>query len=284
MEYKEVDLSQWVQTGEGGNGKTYTNAQEPDRLLKLNNPPLCSIDFVQHEYETSKAVESLGIPVPQTFGIVRIGDAYATISQRIANKRSLSRICGDEPARTAEMAELFCSLAKEMFATECNTSIFPGRKERTLASIDKVRFVRSKDLDIIRRFAESIDDDTHCVHGDFHPGNVIQADSKNYWIDLDRFGYGNPMYDISHLYQICNLYSSTRQLQNLFHMSEELLRRFWDAFATAYTGSSNHSDFDAEAGRFTVLDIIYRLGLYPSKTVVKLYYAYWIRRMMKLYF
>jgi hypothetical protein len=107
MELDKVNLNDYTQIGEGGNGKTYVTSAAPDEILKVNNARLSTWEAVKHEYDVSKAVASLGIPVPAMYRIVQVGDAYATISQRIKGKKSLSRICHDEPERTEEMARLF---------------------------------------------------------------------------------------------------------------------------------------------------------------------------------
>lgn len=126
--YPQVDLSQWQQVGEGGNGKTYVNPAAPGKILKVNNGRLSTFDAVKHEFDVSKAVEALGLSVPHVYEIVRVGEAYATISQLVKDKKSLSRICHDEPERTEEMALLLCQKGKELFATPCNTGCFPNRK------------------------------------------------------------------------------------------------------------------------------------------------------------
>lgn len=36
-DYKQIDLSQWIKVGEGGNGSTFENRAVPYVLLKLNN-------------------------------------------------------------------------------------------------------------------------------------------------------------------------------------------------------------------------------------------------------
>ena len=124
--YETIDLNDYTQIGEGGNGKTYVTSADSDEILKVNNARLSTWEVVKHEYDVSKAVASLGIPVPAMYRIVQVGDAYGTISQRIKGKKSLSRICHDEPERTEEMARLLCHKGKELFAKPCDTEFFPS--------------------------------------------------------------------------------------------------------------------------------------------------------------
>lgn len=279
--YPQIDLSAWHQVGEGGNGKTYENPAEPDLILKVNNARLSTLEAVKHEYDVSKAVESLGLPVPKMHGIVMIGDIYASISQRIRDKRSLSRICHDEPERTDEIARVFAAKGKELFATQSDTGFFPSRKEQVLWAIDHATFVSRKNRALIRAYAETIPEDSHCVHGDFQPGNIIQSEENYYWIDLDRFAYGDPMFDIGHLYLICWIYAPMKRLQDIFHMTEDQLHRFWNAFAEAYTGKADHTEFDTCARRFACIDVIVRTCFVKPTFLEKLFFGMYVRKLVR---
>jgi thiamine kinase-like enzyme len=137
---------------------------------------------------------------------------------------------------------------------------------------------------VIRSFAEAIPEDTHCVHGDFQPGNLIQADGSHYWIDLDRFAYGDPMFDIGHLYLVCQVYSSMKRVQDIFHMTIDQFHAFWDAFAKAYTGKEDHEEFDRQAGRFACIDVIVRIRFVPPSFIEKLFFGFYVRKLYKRYF
>ena len=283
-EIQTIHLDDYTLIGEGGNGKTYVNTAIPGEILKVNHARLSTWEAVKHEYDVSRAVAELGIPVPAMYRIVHVGEAYGTISQRIEGKRSLSRICHDEPERTEEMARLLCRKGKELFATPCNTSFFPNRKEQVLRAIDHAGFVSKKNRKILRNFAETIPENTHCVHGDFQTGNIILSGDRCYWIDLDRFAYGDPMFDIGHLFLICHIYASMKRVQDIFHMTLDQFHRFWDTFAKEYTGQDDHAAFDARAGRFAVLDVVLRTVFQKPTFVEKLFFGAYVRKLMKQYF
>ena len=282
--YEKINLADWHQVGEGGNGKTYENPARPDVILKVNNERLSTFEAVKHEYDVSKAVERLGLSTPRMCDMVRVGDAYATISERVKDKKSLSRICHDEPERTEEMARLLAGKGKELFATPCDTDFFPSRKEQVLWAIDHATFVSRKNRARIRAFAETVPENTHCVHGDFQTGNLIQSGDKYYWIDLDRFAHGDPMFDIGHLFQICRVYAPMKQVQDIFHMTLEQFHRFWNAFAEAYTGKTDHAEFDALSGKFACLDVIVRTYFMKPTLLEKIFFGVYVRKLVKSYY
>ena len=283
-QYPQINLADWQQVGEGGNGKTYVNPAAPGEILKVNNARLSTLEAVTHEYEISKAVAGLGISVPEVYQIVRVGDAYGTISQLIKDKKSLSRICQENPERTEEMARLLCQKGKDLSATPCNTAFFPSRKQQALVAIENADYVCKKQKKTVRAFIETIPESTGCSHGDFQTGNIIQAGDNYYWIDLDRFAYGDPMFDIGHLFLICHVYAPMKRVQDIFHMTQDQFQRFWDAFAKEYTGKEDHSAFDALAGKFAAVDVILRAVFQKPTFVENLFFGLHVRKLVKIYY
>ena len=137
---------------------------------------------------------------------------------------------------------------------------------------------------MIRAFAESVPENSHCVHGDFQPGNILLSGEQTYWIDLDRFAHGDPLFDIGHLFQICQVYSSMKQVQGLFHMTQAQLHRFWDAFAREYTGQEDHAAFDHLCGKFACMDIILRTHFVKPTFAEKIFFGIFVRKLVKTYF
>jgi uncharacterized protein (TIGR02172 family) len=283
-EMKQIDLAAWTKVGEGGNGSTYENPQEPDVILKVNKPRMNKLPVIEHEYNVSKAVESVGLLTPRMLEIVKVGDYYGTISERVKNKQSLSRICHDDPSRIEEMARVLSAEGKKLFSTPCPKDRFPSRKEQLLSVIDKVKFLSCKSRQMVRAFAATIKENEGCVHGDFQSGNLIASDGKYYWIDLDRFAHGDPMFDIGHLFQICKVYAPMKQVQEIFHMNEEQLHRFWDAFADDYAGKDRRMEFDALAGKYALLDLVVRVNFSRPTFVENLFFGIIAHRIIKQYY
>ena len=282
MEYQNIDISTWTQVGEGGNGKTYVHPGHPDFLLKVNNPPRCDEATVKQERDAAQHVFDLGIPTPRMFDMVRVGDGYGQLVEIIKGKKSLSRICSDDPSRISEMAMLFASLGLRLHALPCNTDFFPSRKELALKGIDASDFIADDDREKMRAFVQSIEDEKTCLHGDFQMGNlIISGDGKPYWIDLGWFSHGSPMFDIGHFFMTCQVYSQFPAAQEIFHMSQEQLKNFWNAFAEAYTGNKDISAFTALAGKFAPLDACIRSILMPTPEAYKKLFAGLVHSLVK---
>ena len=257
MNYKDIDISGWNQVGEGGIGKTYEHPDNPDVLLKVNKKSDMNDEAtVRKEFEMAQHVFALGLPTPRMYEMVRVGDCYGLLAERIKGKKSLSRICADDPQRIGETAALLAREGKKLHATACDTDFFSSRKELALKAVDAVSYVDETDKEKMRTFVESIDDVTTCVHGDFQTGNlIVSGEGKPYWIDLGWFNYGSPMFDLGHLFLLFQVYSQFQGMRNIVHMTEEQLKAFWNAFAVAYSGSEDHAAFDAEVAKYAPLDV-----------------------------
>ena len=258
MDLKSIDINSWTQVGEGGIGKTYVHPDNPDILLKVNRSSMSDERTVKREVETSQHVFGLGLSTPRMFDIVRVGDAYGYTFERIKGKKSLSRICADDPSRISEIAALLASEGRKLHATTCDTAFFPSHKEGALKAIGAADFADEADKQKLLAFVEGLDDAPTCLHGDYQTGNlIVSGEGKPYWIDLGWFSHGLPMFDIGHLFLITQIYSQFQRMRDIIHMSRKQLQAFWDAFAAAYSGNADHAAFDAEAARFAAIDVCY---------------------------
>lgn len=282
---RTIDLNKWRKVGEGGNSTVYECPAEPDAVLKVNSSRINTLPKIEHEYNVSKDVKEMGLPTPGMKEIVEVGDnRYGIVQERIRGKKSLSRICHDDPSRIGEMARVLCEEGKKLFGTPCPTDRFPSRKEQLLGVVDEARFLTRKEREMVRGFAYSIPECDYCIHGDFQSGNLVSSEGKYYWIDLDRFAHGDPLFDLGHLYFICHIVSPMKRVQDIFHLTEEQLHQFWHAFATAYTGKEDHSNLDAKAGKFALLDMVVRINFQRPNFLENLFYRLQARKIIKAYF
>ncbi|MBQ4508859.1 MAG: phosphotransferase [Paludibacteraceae bacterium] len=261
----EIDLAAWTKVGEGGNGAVYTNGNEPGVILKLSFQESGTLPAVAKEFYTSKAVYDLGVPTPQMIDIVRVGSNYGIKSRLVGNKKSLARICGEDPPRIKEMAAVMAELGKRLHSTEVMTldmagggEWLPSMKALMLQALASTNMLGGKKLQEVTAFVGSLEDAPTLLHGDFNLGNLIfsMPGETPYWIDLGRAAHGLPMFDLGHLYLFCNIFSKKKRVQEITHMTEGQMLRFWSAFALAYNGAGGLDRFTAECRRFAALDVL----------------------------
>ena len=281
-EYKTIDLSGWHQVGEGANSDTYM-CDDDNLLLKLFKRNATE-DTAVEDYTMAKKVASLGIVTAAVYEIVKVGDKFGVIYQNIKNKKSYSRLVADDPENIREYVKLFAAEVKELHSTPCDTELFESRVEMVRKGIDRVKFIK-KYKPALYELTENMAGCTTCLHGDLQSGNLIRSEGKNYWIDFDRFSYGDPLFDIAHMYNAFVTVSWLKYIQNLMHMDKKTLNRFWDIFVEEYAGltGAEAEEFNRKLAIYDALDLIQRSYVKPG-IVSDLVALIMVRMKLKKYY
>lgn len=239
--YKQIDLDDYVQTGEGGTSLTYTHKTR-NAMAKLFNPGN-DADLAEREFLMARAVFEMGIPTPEPYQLVTDGQRKGVEYELIRDKRSLTRIISQEPERLEEISRTFARMALELHAKKADTSRFPSIKE-TLR-----RFYLEKDLvseEYKQRalgFLEKVPDAANCLHGDLHIGNAITDGRRTLWIDLGQFSHGVAEWDLGWMWTICNRMDGWRS-DFILHVTPETLKAHWNIFLATYLGTDEKAATD----------------------------------------
>ena len=262
-EYHAVDLSLWRKTGSGANSDSYLG-EDAGLLLKVFKKNATE-EKAAKDFTMARKVASLGITTAAVYEIVKVGDKFGVIYQNIKNKKSYSRLIADDPEQMREYVKAFAARTKELHATPCDTEMFEGRTEMIRKGIAHAKFVEKYKPDLYK-LADEMAEHTTCLHGDLQSGNLIRADGRDYWIDFDRFSYGDPIMDIAHMYNIYVCVSWLGFIQKLLHMDRKTLLRFWDLFVEEYYGltGAEAAEFSKSLSIYNALDLIQRNYTRPS--------------------
>lgn len=95
--YQEIELDDYVRSGEGGTAVSYTHKIR-NSLAKLYNPGF-EAERARAEFLTARTVFEMGIPTPEPYRIVTDGERYGAEYELVKDKRSFTRIISEEPAR-----------------------------------------------------------------------------------------------------------------------------------------------------------------------------------------
>ncbi|MBQ0041495.1 MAG: phosphotransferase [Clostridiales bacterium] len=261
--YREINLNEWHAVGEGAIATTYVS-EDGETLLKLNkmtaNEPM-----VLNEYNRSKNVASLGINTPAVYEVAKSGDKVGILFQNIKHKKSYSRLIADNPEKIEEYTKAFAAKCKELHATPCNTELFEGRADILRKAIDRAKFI-SKYKPELYKLVDGMADTTTCLHGDMQTGNLIDVDGTDYWIDFDKFSYGDPIIDIAHMYTIYVGMSWLFFIQNIVHMRKKLLNKFWYIFMKEYYGFNKEEtdEFNKKLKIYNAIELLQKNYTHPG--------------------
>ena len=255
--YPQIDLSEWTQVGAGYNGQAFVSDAHPGVLLKLVRTEMGEVKKVEQEFYAARTAFEIGLPTPQMYEMVRDGKDHGYLCEHIAGKKSFARLCADEPERIPEFAAQMAELGHSLHDTPIPVSDYvPNMKELLLKALKDSPLLTGSQRERLTALASDMPDVQTCLHGDFQPGNLILTEGKPYWIDLGWLAQGWYMMDLAHLYKMMVEDSVIPQVLELTHMSREQMLEFWDAFARAYTGTSDVEDLNRTLKPYAALDVV----------------------------
>ena len=246
--YKQIDLNDYVQTGEGGTSLTYTHKTR-NALAKLFNHG-SEAEQAEREFLTARAVFEMGVPTPEPYQLVTDGQRQGVEYELIKNKRSLTRILSQEPERLEEISLTFARMARELHAMKADTSRFPSIKDSLRRFYMEKNLVSEEYKQRALNFIDKVPDAETCLHGDLHIGNVITDGQRNLWIDLGQFSYGVPEWDLGWMWTICNVMDGQRS-DFILHVTPETLKAHWNIFLPAYLGTDDEETIARYSHRLT---------------------------------
>jgi len=264
MDYKKIDLNDWVRSGEGATAMSFFHKTDPTLMLKLFTGEVTTSRYAFKELKYSQHVEACGIQTPKAYDVVIAEGKLGIVYQRIYNKVSYSRIIADNPNNMNIVADMFVKELKELHSKKCDTEFFPGIKDIVTHSINGNKTFTKRMKYRLLNFVEELGDSDCCLHGDPHTGNLILADKKTYWIDLGAFTHGNPWYDIGGVYFFYKFFMGRLISKGFLHMNLKQLKQFWNQFVIDYIGKDDKTsikEFEKKARKACLLFAIYTMDV-----------------------
>lgn len=236
-----IDLNDYVRSGEGFNGESYFHKSDPNLLLKLF-PAGKSVEIAKKELEAGSIAYEIGIPTPKPGDLVTDGNGrYGIRFQRIRDKVSICRACGENPASVGVLASRFADMCRILHSKVVPAGTFPCVKDQYLDILDHTDIYTPEEDAWFRSKIAAAPDATTAIHGDLQFGNAISAGGKDYFIDLGDFSYGHPYFDLG-MVLFTSKYDNPDFLRKVFHMEPATAAEFWHHFVKAYFGPEADPD------------------------------------------
>ncbi|MTI94342.1 MAG: aminoglycoside phosphotransferase [Firmicutes bacterium] len=171
-----------------------------DKLVKLyfENFPT---EAIEREADISRAVWEQGIPSPEVFGIVKVGNRKGLIFEKIPGQSMLSHI----EARPW----LVMSFGREMARLHCkihgsSLEELPPQKARITQAIGEAADLLGAQTEKILDHLETLNGQQAVCHGDFHPDNILIRGSNAIAIDWTNAYSGHPASDVARTWIMIN--------------------------------------------------------------------------------
>lgn len=240
---REVSIEGCELLGEGANGKVYRLTK--DEIIKIFKYGV-TLDSIEAEREASRKAFLLGVPCAIAFDTVKCGDSYGTIYEML-NAGTLSERIMANHEKLPDLAKMSALLLKQLHDIEVPEGQMPKASRILHNTVDKLTEILTPDeIEKIHALYNTIPEQNHFVHNDYHPKNIMESNGELMLIDLGDAGMGNPIIDLIHCYFVFNVVGSVKGLHQVSDddigfvgISYRDMREFWKIFIETYCDGDN---------------------------------------------
>ncbi len=235
MEAKKINLLDFELTGFGANGESYNKKDNDEVMIKLYFKQFNKKN-IERELQLTQKIYKIGIPTPQPGEYITDGEGrYGIMFQRIKNKKSYARLCGDDPQNVEKYARKFATMCRKLHSIKIKKGYLEDEKQKQLKRLKENLFLSSTEKEFIKKTIINTPEANSPIHGDLHFGNVITTGEKCYFIDNGDFSMGHPYFDLG-MVLMTTIFEEEQFLKEQFHMEFDTAKMFWHYFIKEYFG------------------------------------------------
>ena len=231
--YKQISVDGCEVIGEGANGKVYRI--DAETIVKAYKNP-DSLDDILNERKLAKKAFVLGIPTAISYEIVRIGDGYGSVFEKLT-ALSLAKLTKENPDKVDEYVKYSVDLLKLIHHTTIETGEMPPIKPTILKWVNRLEnTLPEATLQKLRSLVEAVEDKHTVLHGDYHFKNVMYEDGETLLIDMDTLCTGHPIFEFASIYNAYVGFGCVdkSKVENFLNLPYELTNHIWDKTLELY--------------------------------------------------
>lgn len=191
----EYNLDTLKRIAQGGQAEIYEI--EANRVLRVLRDATDE-EFLKNEIEVMKVLNQKGLTIPKVYGFVKIGDRPAAIVERIYGDTML-KYMQKHPIKMKGNAKVLARLHVELLGMREEIKLTHS-KQRAKNLIKNSESLNSYQKEFVYEVLEELPEGDSICHGDFHPGNILMQNNRNYLIDWFGAYKGPGLADIAHTY------------------------------------------------------------------------------------
>ncbi len=216
----EIKLNELELVAQGGQSKIYS--LDKSSILRV---PQREIDFAQikYEFEVYKLMQDK-ISVPQVSSIIEIDNKPCLIMEKVIGNDLVS-ILKKNPLSILKLPKQLAHLHKYIFNVKINEKLLTNHAKAKYC-ITKSPLLSSKLKETLLDILSTLETGEALCHGDFHPGNIIMSNGKEYIIDWSSASYGSPNFDIAHTYLLMINTPKLDNVSDLEYKIQKMITRY----------------------------------------------------------
>ena len=155
------------------------------------------ISDIERERKLARTAFVLGIPTAISYDVVKIqGGGYGSVYELLDASNLADELASGRKTMD-EVVQLEVELLKTIHSTEVNPDQIPPFTEKAMKWLeyDKDHLPADK-YEKLCSLVQSIPNDNHLIHGDFHMKNIMYQNGECLLIDMDSLSHGNTVYEL----------------------------------------------------------------------------------------
>ena len=220
---------------EGRTARVYDMGES--MVLKLFKPGI-PFAAIQSEMVRTHAAFSSGIPVPDSFEIVRFGDSYGYLMEKMQGTGQEQMIIR-HPEERRSLIIKFAEAVKAIHHIKVTDPGLPDVREEVLyySDILEKEYCSKEEAGRIRSIFERIPASDNFVHCDCHTGNAVIVGEEIHFLDLMFSGKGHPVFDFLAMYShyvFLPSFCTEEEFQKKNNMTRSDAKDLFDRFLESY--------------------------------------------------
>ena len=234
--YRSISVDGCEVVGRGVSGVVYRI--DPDTVVKVYYNP-DSLSDIKRERDLAREAFVQGVPTAIPYDVVRVGESYGSVFE-LLDARSLASLLAAGEMSVEQVAQKSVDLLKLIHSTEASTRVVPDQRLVAYEWVDALHGHLSEEfIDKLRYLLESMPENHHLVHGDFHIKNVMVQNDELLLIDMDTLSYGHPVFEFAFIFGIYVGFGELDPsiIENFLGLPIELAHQLWDRMLHLYLGN-----------------------------------------------
>jgi uncharacterized protein (TIGR02172 family) len=189
---------------------------------------------------------SCGIPVPDSYEIVRSDDRYGILMDRMPGI-DLEMLIRDNPGERLKLITDFARSVKALHRISMEDADTTDIREESICLCGQLDqdFCSEEEAAMIRAIFECIPHAETFIHGDCHPGNAKKDNEDIRYIDLMFSGKGHPVFDLIAMYShyvFIPSFAGEEEYISKNRMTKQEAEGLFDRFLETYLGEADASE------------------------------------------
>ena len=260
--FRKISVAGCEVIGSGANGTVYR--YDEDTIVKVFHNPDALPD-IERERDLARTAFVLGIPTAISYDIVQVDNGlYGSVFEML-NADSYHHLLVNGKKTVDEIADMSSDLLKTVHNTTPKPNAFPSKKAVAMRQAEyAAEFLTEEDYQKMLRLMDTIPDNPHMLHGDFHIKNVMIQNDESLLIDMDTLCTGDPIFEISGMYvsYICFSKLDPGNPEQFFGLKEDVLRDLFHKTLTKYCEGTGQDPvlLEKKAAMISAVRMLYYCG------------------------